>query len=86
MRWNIDATRDAQARIAAAMGRTDGDAPRAVAELIAGLGLPTRLRDLDVARAQLQAVARGAVENMWVRTNPRPLGDGDLRRLLEAAW
>jgi len=87
MRWNLEATRAAQARIAAALGRADGDAPAAVGALIERLGLPTRLRDLQVGRDQLAAVARGALENMWLKTNPRPLRDlAELTRLLEAAW
>jgi alcohol dehydrogenase class IV len=87
MRWNLEATRAAQARIAAALGRTDGDAAAAVGALVERLGLPTRLRDLKVGRDQLAAVARGALENMWVKTNPRPLREpSELMRLLEAAW
>jgi len=32
-------------------------------------------------------VARGAMENMWAKTNPRPLRElADVVRLLEAAW
>ena len=87
MRWNFDATKAAQARIALAMGRGDGDAPQAVADLVAGLGLPTRLRDLGVKQEQFAQIARGAQENLWVRTNPRPInGAADLLALLEAAW
>ena len=87
MRWNFDATKAAQTRIAEAMGRSDGDAPQAVADLVAGLGLPTRLRDLGVQQEQFAQIARGAQENLWVRTNPRPIkGVEDLQRLLEAAW
>ncbi len=87
MRWNFDVTREAQARIAAAMGRTDGDAPQAVADLVASLGLPTRLRDLKVEQAQFEKIARGAAENLWVRTNPRTIkAPEDLVKLLEAAW
>ena len=87
MRWNVDATKEAQTRIALAMGRGDGDAPQAVADLVAGLGLPTRLRDLGVKQDQFAQIARGAQENLWVRTNPRPInGAADLLALLEAAW
>ncbi|MBI3376648.1 MAG: iron-containing alcohol dehydrogenase [Betaproteobacteria bacterium] len=87
MRWNSDVTRDAQARIAEALGRSDVDAPRAVADLVAGLGLPTRLRDLGVEQSQFDQIARGAAENLWVKTNPRPVNDPiDLVRLLETAW
>ena len=87
MRFNFDNTKEAQARIAQMMGRSDGDAPQAVADLVADLGLPTRLRELGVRQDQFEQIARGAQENLWVRTNPRPIkGTEDLVRLLEAAW
>ncbi|UCE30141.1 MAG: iron-containing alcohol dehydrogenase [Burkholderiales bacterium] len=87
MRFNYDVTREAQARIASAMGRDDGDAPQAVAELIAALGLPTRLRDQRVQPEQFEHIAAGAMENLWVRTNPRRIERAaDIEALLRAAW
>jgi alcohol dehydrogenase class IV len=87
MRWNLERTADRQARIAQAMGAADGDAAGAVARLIASLGLPTRLRDLGVKREQFDAVAQGALGNLWVKTNPRAVrGAEDVLELLEAAW
>jgi alcohol dehydrogenase class IV len=87
MRWNLERTGPQQARIAQALGAADGDAAGAVARLIASLGMPTRLRDLAVDRAQFDVVASGATQNMWVKTNPRPLaGPADVLALLEAAY
>jgi len=87
MRFNAAQTADRQRRIAHALGATDGDAPGAVARLVASLGLPTRLRDAGVARESFDAVTEGALQNLWVRTNPRPLGSAaELRELLESAW
>ena len=87
MRWNLERTADRQARIAHALGASDGDAAAAVARLIGSLGLPTRLRDLGVDRASFGDVARGALENLWVRTNPRPIGgEQDVLALLDAAY
>jgi alcohol dehydrogenase class IV len=87
MRWNAAVTHEVQAQIAAALGRPGVDAPAAVAELIAALGMPTRLRDAGVERAQFAAIAAGALENMWVRSNPRRIdGAADVIALLEAAW
>ncbi len=87
MRWNLDNTRAQQAQIAQALGRADGDAAAAVAALIASLNLPTRLRDLKVRQDQFGQIARGALDNLWVRTNPRPIRSiDDLITLLEAAW
>jgi alcohol dehydrogenase class IV len=87
MRFNRTHTAAQQARIAQAMGAADGDAANAVAALIARLGMPTRLRDQAVKRDQFEAIARGAMENMWVRSNPRPItSPQDVIGLLEAAF
>jgi alcohol dehydrogenase class IV len=87
MRFNRSHTGAQQARIAQAMGAADGDAANAVAALIASLGMPTRLRDQGVTRDQFEAIARGAMENMWVRSNPRPItSPQDVIGLLEAAF
>jgi alcohol dehydrogenase class IV len=87
MRWNLERTAAQQARIAQALGAADGDAAGAVARLIAALGMPTRLSELGVSREQFGAIARGAMENMWVRANPRPVeSPSDVIGLLDAAY
>ena len=87
MRYNLDATRAQQARVAQVMGRADGDAAAAVAQLIDALGLPSRLSALNVNREQFAQIAEGAKDNLWVRTNPRPITSAaQLVELLEAAW
>jgi alcohol dehydrogenase class IV len=87
MRFNLPKTAAQQARIAQAMGASDGDAAGAVARLVASLGLPTRLRDQGVRRDQFEAIAAGAMPNMWVRSNPRPIeGPQDVIALLDAAY
>jgi len=87
MRWNANATGRWQRQIADALGRPQADAADAVAELIAALGMPTRLRDAGVERSQLERIAAGALENMWVRSNPRRINSAaDIVALLESAW
>jgi len=87
MRFNEPATRDKQRQIAEAMGRPQLPAADAVADLIARLGQPTTLRAVGVERAQLPKIAEASMQNLWVRTNPRPLRSADdVLRLLEAAW
>jgi maleylacetate reductase len=87
MRYNLDATRAQQARVALAMGRADGDAAAAVSQLIDALGLPSRLSGLKVQRDQFAQIAEGAKDNLWVRTNPRPITRTEqLIDLLESAW
>lgn len=85
--WNRAANAGRQRRVAAALGREDGDAARAVADLVADLGLPRTLREAGVARDILPRVAEGALRNMWVRTNPRPIADAaSVMDILDAAW
>ncbi len=87
MRWNAPVAGARQTEIAAALGRPDDAAPAAVAALIAALGMPTRLRDLKVDRSEFERIAAGALENMWVRSNPRRIeGAQDIVALLDAAW
>ncbi len=86
VRHNQPATADGQDLIARAFG-TAGSAADAIAELVATLGLPSRLRDVGVTREQLPTIAELSLPNMFVRQNPRPLLDaGSIHELLEAAW
>ena len=91
MRWNLPMTQQAQRRIAQALGRddgdADGDAATAVGQLIERLGLPTRLRDLNVRKDQFAQIAEGARDHMWVRSNPRPITSHEqIVGLLDSAW
>lgn len=87
MRYNRLHCGERMERIAAGLGREDGDAAAAVAELVSRLGLPTRLRDAGVRQDQLRQIAAGAMGNLWVRTNPRPITEqAEVEALLEAAW
>jgi len=87
MRFNRERTEAQQARIAQALGASDGDAAGAIARLIESIGMPTRLRDQKVSRDDFDAIARGAMENMWVKTNPRPIESvAQVTALLEAAY
>jgi alcohol dehydrogenase class IV len=45
------------------------------------------LSDLKVNAEHLEAVAAGAMENLWVKTNPEPIRDVEqIRQLLTKAW
>lgn len=81
----INASR--QALLSAAMGRPDAAAADVVAELVAVLGLPGRLRDAGIRRKDLPRVAGEAMHDHWVQTNPRRFdGADEVLTLLEAAW
>ena len=59
---------------------------QATSEFIRGLGLPQRLRDLGIPKADLPSIAAEAIQSKSVRANPRPVTvDGALEILL-AAW
>jgi alcohol dehydrogenase class IV len=87
MRFNQSATGVKQRQIAEAMGRPGLPAADAVAALIAALGQPATLRAVGVRRDQLPTIAEAAMQNLWVRTNPRPVrSPDDVMQVLEAAW
>jgi maleylacetate reductase len=76
-----------QARVSEALGRTNEPAADVVAALIAGLGLPTRLRDVGVKPEQLDPIAENSMHDRWIHTNPRKIdGPAVIRTLLDAAW
>ncbi|TWG85601.1 alcohol dehydrogenase class IV [Cupriavidus gilardii J11] len=87
LRYNVEATRTAQRQLARALGDEHAEPAALVAALVAGLGLPARLRDVNVRRDQFADIAAKALRNPWVRTNPRPIDRPEhVMEILEAAW
>lgn len=87
LRWNESVTMPRQKELTIAMGRDGMSAGDAVAELIADLGLPARLRDVGIKENQLQAIADEAAKHPVVLSNPRPITNaGDVMEILRAAW
>jgi maleylacetate reductase len=87
LRWNSSVNAPQQAVVAQVMGAGDGDAAAAVAKLVKSLGLPTRLRDVGVQPQHYDAIADGAMQNVFVRSNPRPITEpAQVREMLEMAW
>jgi alcohol dehydrogenase class IV len=73
--------RDLESAKAAAQGRD------AVRQLVTDLELPQRLRDVGVAQSDFPALAKDALEDMVVATNPRPVTSvEDVIELLHSAW
>ncbi|WP_085935917.1 iron-containing alcohol dehydrogenase [Enhydrobacter aerosaccus] len=86
MRWNKPANAHRQAMIAAAMGHPGKDAADVLAAFIAGLGMPHRLRDVDVDHSQFDLIAQKAMATPWVLRNPRRIdGPTQVREILELA-
>jgi maleylacetate reductase len=87
LRFNHPVNAGKQTRVSEALGQPEIPAADAVAALIAGLGLPTRLRDVGVAPEQLDRIAEGSMHDRWIHTNPRKIdGPAVIRTLLDAAW
>ncbi len=87
LRWNEATTADRQKRLSIAMGRPAMSAGDAVAELVADLGLPSRLRDVGIKEELLAAIADEAAKHPVVLSNPRPIASpADVLQILRAAW
>lgn len=94
MRFNAEACAAELAPLAAALGVAHGQvqemaraAAGNVAALVAGLGLPSRLRDVGVREPDLPRLAQFAFANKTVQNNPKKIGDmGEIEELLREAW
>jgi maleylacetate reductase len=87
LRYNRPVNAERQARVSEALGRPGEPAADVVAELIAALGLPMRLRDVGVEPEQLDRIAELSMHDRWIHTNPRKIeGPAVVRMLLDAAW
>jgi maleylacetate reductase len=87
LRFNHSVNAEKQARVSEALGSPEEPAAEVVGALIAGLGLPTRLRDVSVQPEQLDLIAENSMHDRWIHTNPRKIdGPAVIRTLLDAAW
>ena len=96
MEYNLEETREKQAMIARVIGAASHDesdeeasvkAAPYVRDFIRNLGLPWRLQDTVVEQADFEAIAKDALEDFIVATNPRKInGLEDVIDLLEKAW
>ncbi len=87
MRFNAGVCAPQMADIAAALGDALRPAADQVEDLIALLGLPTRLSQLGIGHERLAVIAQKGMANPWVHTNPRKIADAaQLEALLNQAW
>jgi maleylacetate reductase len=80
-RFNLAAAPDARARLAAALG---GEPADRLAEMLSGLPIPQRLREVGFDSAKVDFVA--AETAALAITTPRPVSAADVRALLAAAY
>jgi 1,3-propanediol dehydrogenase len=95
MEFNAPVAAGRLAHLAAVMGVRTGlmtppEAADAAIQTVRGFadkaGLPATLREIGVECAQLDRVARGALRDAYIVTNPRPVGEADARAICQAAW
>jgi maleylacetate reductase len=87
MDWNRVSNAERQRLISAALGAPQQTAGTALRKLIAHLGLPLTLREVNVKRNDLPAVAQKAFGDVLTRFNPREVRSPlDIEEILEAAW
>lgn len=87
LRFNKTVNKERQNIVSQAFDQPTEDAAAVVSELIAQLGLPRRLRDVDVPRNQLDTIATLSMHDRWIHTNPRHIdGPAAIRALLDEAW
>jgi maleylacetate reductase len=83
LRFNADAAPEALVRLRDAL---DGADPADRAAALARLGNSDRLRDYDVPRDDLTALAEVAAARPPAQANPRPAPPEAILAMLEAAW
>ena len=87
LRFNQSVNAAQQQRVSEALGHPDKPACEVVAELVAQLGLPRTFREVGVPAPMLDLIARNAMHDRLIHTNPRKIhGPEDVRRILDAAW
>lgn len=85
LRFTAEAVPAEAYRIGAALGDPD-DPAGAVDRLRERVGLPARLSECGVDEAELDVIARLAMDNRNVQNNPRPVSEAEARELLAAAF
>jgi len=87
MAWNEPVNAARQADVSAAFGGEGEPAAVALQRFIERLGLPTRLREVGIAREDLPTIAASWDGSGPIATNPRKVrGKDDLLEILEQAW
>lgn len=75
--FNLSVNADRQKRISACLGGAGRSAPELLDELIRGLGMPRTLQEVGVGEKDLDLIAEYTLEDIWGRTNPRPIKSAD---------
>lgn len=92
--FNADAIEPGLAKVASALGLHTPEGGQTVPMLVNligalfdQLGIPRRLRDIEVPREALADIATSGLGDWFLRGNPRPVRDvSELQQILEEAW
>jgi maleylacetate reductase len=86
MRYNLPANAEKQALVAEAMGHPGKAASDVLDAFIAGLGMPRTLSAVGVTEDKFETIARAALLDHYLHTNPRPIGGvADIMEILRSA-
>ena len=86
LKWNESHNADRQALVAEAFGQAGRRACDVVHEFIAGLGMPRSLAAVGVGADKFDTIARAALLDHYLHTNPRPVhGVPDIMEMLQLA-
>lgn len=87
MRYNAEVNGERQTMVAAAMGTPETGVAEAIEALVRDLDQPTRLREVRVKQEQFETIARSSLDNLFVRSNPRPIVVAEqIVEILQSAW
>ncbi len=87
LEWNVPVNEERQRTVARLLGAEGEPAGPALRRFLAGLGLPSRLREIGIERSELPAIAERYDGTGPIRTNPRPVsGPVDVLEILKLAW
>lgn len=75
--WNAQVDASRQGRILDCLGGDHATASGALDAFVRNLGMPRTLRAVSVEADRFDAVADYAMHDLWLRTNPRPIGSRD---------
>jgi maleylacetate reductase len=85
--YNAAINSNRQADIAQALGAPGKSAGEALDQMIAGLGMPRTLREVDIDESQLPQLAENCMLDDWTFSNPREIrAPEQVMEILRAAY
>jgi len=86
LEWNASVNAERQAPIRTAFGKPEHPAAEQVDRFISDLGMPRSLGAVGVEEGQLNKIAEYTMDDIWGKTNPRPIAKPeDVMELLQLA-